>query len=307
MHDVGTCFGYRVRSSLPLAFVRPSGSVGGPVLEVVEGLVSGVEDEHDDEPVLSWTRDEHSPVTARIYRSGPAGDYRVFIDGGGWYGVEAQRRRITVPAGAEPVRREERLWGLPALLAFLARGDLPLHAAAVERDGRAVLLAGPSRAGKTTLAAAAAARGWRLLAEDMSCIRLAASPSVLPGPALLRLRPDVAGELARSHRRSWDLADDRTHVSVDEDRRGDGDPVPVAAVVLLHPGEHLRLTAVDPAVALRDLWALSFRIPESPDRLRCFEQLGQLVDTVPVRALERPLRTAALPATLDLLEELTRA
>jgi hypothetical protein len=45
-----------------------------------------------------------------------------------------------------------------------------LHAAALERDGRAIVLAGPSGAGKTTLTLALVARGWRIATEEMVLI-----------------------------------------------------------------------------------------------------------------------------------------
>ena len=47
---------------------------------------------------------------------------------------------------------------------------LALHTAAVARDGRVCLVVGPSGAGKTTLALALCARGWRLLGDDVILI-----------------------------------------------------------------------------------------------------------------------------------------
>lgn len=51
-------------------------------------------------------------------------------------------------------------------LALGHRRHLLLHASAVERDGRAVLMTGESGAGKSTLATLLAARGWRLMGDE---------------------------------------------------------------------------------------------------------------------------------------------
>jgi HprK-related kinase A len=45
------------------------------------------------------------------------------------------------------------------------------HAAALERQGQAIILPGPSGAGKSTLCAALAARGWRLLSDEVAMVR----------------------------------------------------------------------------------------------------------------------------------------
>lgn len=46
------------------------------------------------------------------------------------------------------------------------RRHLLLHASAVERDGRALVMTGESGAGKSTLATLLAARGWRLMGDE---------------------------------------------------------------------------------------------------------------------------------------------
>jgi HprK-related kinase A len=50
------------------------------------------------------------------------------------------------------------------------RRHLLLHASAVERDGRAVLMTGESGAGKSTLATLLASRGWRFLGDEFVLI-----------------------------------------------------------------------------------------------------------------------------------------
>ena len=62
--------------------------------------------------------------------------------------------------------------GMNLQMALGQRRYLLLHASAVERDGRALLMTGESGAGKSTLAALLAARGWRLMGDEFALIDL---------------------------------------------------------------------------------------------------------------------------------------
>ncbi len=68
------------------------------------------------------------------------------------------------------------------------RSHLLLHAGALERRGRGVLLAGGSGAGKSTLAVELVRRGFRLLSDDVAAIRLR-DGVVEPFPRSLGLVP----------------------------------------------------------------------------------------------------------------------
>lgn len=289
----GTVFGYQVRSHVPLAYLRHG---GGEPLEVTEYAESGV---RADEPVLmSTTPTRAQPWHARLYGRGTG--YRLWIAGGGWFEVDPDGRRIALPRVEDLVRREERLWGMPTLLCLIRRGDLTLHAAAVEVDGRAIVLAAPGNFGKTTLAAAFVRAGHRLLSEDVSCVRLGPETAVVPGPAMLRPRVDVARWLDVPSARVVGTGGGRVHLALAESERGDCRPRPLRAVVLLLPAEGLgRLAPVPAAAAVRDLWALAFRLPGAADAGRCFPQLTALAGAVPVWHLPRPLRPDALQATVE--------
>lgn len=103
--------------------------------------------------------------TAAEYREGDSGLRLDLSDRG------ASIRCWGIPHGA-PSTRSDRFWGALHVAiheALRASGLLPVHAAAVVRDGRAVALAGPSGAGKsTTLLRAVRSGGWAVLAEDLS-------------------------------------------------------------------------------------------------------------------------------------------
>jgi HprK-related kinase A len=61
-------------------------------------------------------------------------------------------------------------WGLNWVISTNAHQYLVIHAAVVERGGRALLLPGPPGSGKSTLCAGLVYRGWRLLSDELALI-----------------------------------------------------------------------------------------------------------------------------------------
>ena len=295
----GVCFGFEPRSTISLRYLR-SGS--GHPLDV---RVLTQPEPVDPGPLVREWRPPANPLPARLHRDDSR--FHLWVEGGGWYGVDPERPAIAVPAGVDELRREERLWSIPALLCFVRRGDLPLHGAAVEVDGGALLLCGPSRAGKTTLATAFVGAGHRLLTEDLGCCRLSPAPAVLPGPAMLRVRTDVYERLAPSGTTVLGRDDDRVHLALEGELRGDGSPVPLRAIALLRTGDRIHSRRVAPHDALRDLWALSLKLPDDDDLARCFHGLVELTERVPVWNFHRPLSYAGLPAAVEELARLCAA
>ena len=62
--------------------------------------------------------------------------------------------------------------GMNLQMALGQRNFLLLHAAGVEKDGRALLMTGPSGAGKSTLAALLGERGWRFMGDEFALLDL---------------------------------------------------------------------------------------------------------------------------------------
>jgi hypothetical protein len=262
-------------------------------VEVVEADLA----EPADAPALiRWEPRADNPFEATLY--GLDDGYRFWVPGIGGFDVELAAARLVLPSGAEPLRREARAWGVPAALFACAVGDQPLHASAVDVGGRALLLCGPSRFGKTTLAAAFLARGHRLLSEDLTRCRPTSEPAVFPGPALLRLRRDVSDRLGPIPSTTVALdEDDRVFVVLDDEIRGSGTPVPLAGIVVLRRGvEDIQLYRVDPERFLPELFSMAFGLPTDADRARSFGAVAALASSVPMWLLDRPLR-------FDLLED----
>jgi hypothetical protein len=295
-HDV--CFGYEVRSDLAFEYLREGGATD--VLEVAETR-------RDDpgaagEPLREWLPRPERPFTARLFGEGAT--WRLWVAHMGSFHIDPAAGSIEVPRGSQPLLREERLWGIPTVLCFLSRGDHSLHAASLERDGRAIVVGAPGRFGKTTLAAALVGAGYRLLSEDSTCLRR--SPDeviVVPGPAMLRVRQDPDGPMEVPGGRVLQV-DERVHLAIEPQLRGTGDPVPVDAIVLLRQEEDAspRLERVAPEEAIPDLWALSFSTPTDEDRTRCFDGVTQLAARVPIWNLHRPLRYDVLDAVIQELD-----
>ncbi|MEX0691728.1 MAG: hypothetical protein WD934_01740 [Gemmatimonadales bacterium] len=87
----------------------------------------------------------------------------------------------------------------PAVLFLLtARDRVPLHAAALAHGGRAVVLAGPSGVGKSTLAWMAAQAGITVLAEDVVYVARHPALRLWGQSRSLHLRPAVAARLGVS-------------------------------------------------------------------------------------------------------------
>jgi HprK-related kinase A len=72
------------------------------------------------------------------------------------------------------------------------RRHLLLHASAVEKDGKALIMTGASGSGKSTLAAMLGHRGWRFMGDEFVLLDLMTGDAV-PFPRLISLKNDAIG------------------------------------------------------------------------------------------------------------------
>jgi HprK-related kinase A len=78
-------------------------------------------------------------------------------------------------------------WALNWSVSSRAHDYLIIHAAVVEKNGRAAILPAPSGSGKSTLCAALVCRGWRLLSDELALVSTSAGMlAPLPRPVSLK-------------------------------------------------------------------------------------------------------------------------
>jgi hypothetical protein len=180
--------------------------------------------------------------------------------------------------------------------ALRRRGALPLHGAALEAGGGAVLVLGTSGTGKSTLAAALALSGQRVLCDDAALLTRETGGRfvVQPGSRWIRLWPDSVRHLFGPGRelpplaRGWDkryLALSAAYAAT---------ALPLTAIYLLEgelgdrdPGS--RTLSLSAGPAFRALLAHSYGglLQDPPQRAREFQWLAELAARVPVRRLQR--------------------
>lgn len=87
-------------------------------------------------------------------------------------------------------------WGLNWCVSAHVHSHLVIHAAVLEKHGRATILPAPPGSGKSTLCAALMLRGWRLLSDELTLIRLS-DGHIVPLPRPVSLKNGSIGVIAR--------------------------------------------------------------------------------------------------------------
>lgn len=297
-----TVFGFQIEAPIPLRTARIGGGTDRLRVEMAD-----IDEVGAHEPLIRWNPSSQNPLDATLSLRSKGGGYLLDIADAGIYLIDPEAGRIVIPEMPDTPLREVRLLGLPALLCFLSRGQASLHGAAVLGPNGAVILAAPGRHGKTSMAAMLVHLGYRLLTEDLCCIGTESEIILHPGPASLRVRADMAPYiLPLGGMEEIGKLDDRLVLAATDP--GDGNPVPVAAVVLLKGFEEEgSLRSLDSLDTLSDLWLLSFHLPTEEDRARKFNQLVDLADSVPIWELTQPGDPALMRATAEkLIDEVSQ-
>jgi hypothetical protein len=268
----GSAFGLALRSAFPLPGLEPGPAAAAA--RSVELTLSAEPGESFEaaERLQEW----HYPdgtLGLTIDRDEPRG-YRFFLYSAGVFELSPDGRGIVCrldPDFAEQWHWRRYLIGQVLPFAALLQGLEPFHASGIAIDGGAVLLAGGSGVGKSTLALNMHLAGAGFLADD--------SVAVESSEVGLRAYPAVATAKVRQGARELLRADERGAlvevVSEDEHetrfrvRTPDG-PLPLRAVCLLEPAEEPgSLAAVEEEADPWELLGSTFNdLVREPARLR---------------------------------------
>ncbi|MEY2959371.1 MAG: hypothetical protein RLZZ01_1939 [Actinomycetota bacterium] len=295
-HTLVRAHGITVEVDVPVPGWRSAESSGSDVWRTTVAIDSpAMQLGHQPAPGrVTWHWDDTSwpdRVSVELHGGSAPGSIRFVVD--------RVARRIDVD-GTGAVNLDGCLellgkWILPDL----ARHDLgavPLHSTAVLTNVGALVVAGESGHGKSSLTAALCSAGALLIADEPTCIVPSASGSVvLPGIGVLRLAPEAAGRLAADHGDRWVdvsgggddagklLLVDTTADGAMHDRPG---PV-VAAIVVLGArrpdGPTITIERLTPEAAFRALFGQRYtRILEERNVRRDFDVLARLVASTTV-------------------------
>lgn len=254
-------------------------------------------------------------VTHHSVATGPArcehatpDEVRLVWDGVCASTIKGGREIVVNPCGSV----EEKLLSLfisgPAFGVLLHQlGRMPLHASVVGMKNRAVAFLGAKGQGKSTMAAALAARGHAIVADDTLALSLNGAEQflALPGLPQLRLWPDVVSSLGEDP-----SALVRIHPGLDKRARpvdtGSLTALPLAGIYLLDEAPTLEIASISPPEAFVELvrhsYALRF-LGNAGVTPQHFRQCVRLASSVPAYRLRRPACLHDLPDVAHLVED----
>jgi len=199
--------------------------------------------------------------------------------------------------------------GMNLQMALGHKSCLLLHAATVEKNGRALIMTGESGAGKSTLAALLGERGWRLMGDEFALLHME-SGTLLPFPRAISLKNGairvMEAEVEASRfgpRLIGTPKGDIRHLRPNEEavaRMGEG-AIP-ALILFPRFGETAAVRGVGAAEVFMRLTQASTNYVALGRS--GFEALTRLVKTIPALAIDYPDAETAIGLVDDFQREL---
>jgi hypothetical protein len=290
---VGSLFGHAVASELPLARLNQVPGTRGS-LRVVRATGDPLERNGE---LTAWSE----RLGQRFAVARGDGDQLVVYCSvtGSWLLDPAEGVIHAAPLpGADAAAVEHRIVSVMAPLLLAERGDLVVHASAVETPAGVVLFAGPSGRGKSTTVAALSRSGMPVLAEDGLALELTeAGAMAWAGARGIRLKGP--GEAAGAAAAEYPAGLEHDGAQAPAGGR------PVAALVVLDErSDRLNVRRLSPPEAAAAMAPNLFH-RGGPEALRpAFASLARLAGSVPGFRASLPDDLSALATAAPRLVEL---
>jgi hypothetical protein len=270
-------FGLMVRSEIQLPELFPTTEKGDPDVTIRRASFTEVM----SEPGLQADRSGLVLTIPDVAR------YR--IEGG---------REIVVDSEPEVPERNVRLYLLGSAFGALLhqRGLLPLHANAIEIEGKAIAFMGASGSGKSTLAAWFHDRGYRIIADDVCVVGFGEGrPYAAPGLPRLRLWKEAleaSGRKSADYHRAWEGSEQWDKFDVPLGQLSVvGEARALSAVFLLKTTEQFEIRPVVGARAAQALIENTYRgrtVRAAGEPRLHWESCLRVAQDVPLFELRRP-------------------
>jgi hypothetical protein len=194
------------------------------------------------------------------------------------------------------------------------RGDIPLHASAIEKDGRLILFAGNSGAGKSTLLACLATRGYNVFTDDV-CVMQHSTPEnkQILGTAsypMIKLWEDAISKLDNDiFTRDFKVRPQLPKYGQFFYDTFNPQTLPVDKIFILSPqntADEIRINKLDGVDAFRQLEKQAYKytlISSTKLRVLHFSLLSQLANNVEVFEVIRPGHGTNVELLSDALEK----
>jgi hypothetical protein len=275
----GRAFGLSIHSEFRLPGLREGveARTGERALDIEYVSPAPLDERQVGERVCEW-RDEGGRVTLGIDQTDSG--YRFLVANVGLYELSGDGRRLRcrpVPAAGWYWRRY--LIGQVLPFAALLQGLEVFHASAVEIDGSAIAISGPSGLGKSTLALELHLGGAGFLTDDVLALETRDNVVLAhAGLAMTKVRRATAQGMLEVRRPVMPVAE----------------PLPLEAFCLLRPSEDESLHLTEAVHEPRELLGATFNlVVASAERLR-----AQL-DLCAAMAEQARLVRTAVPRTID--------
>ena len=186
---------------------------------------------------------------------------------------------------------------------LLQRGLLVLHASAVSVDDEAVVFLGAQTAGKSTTTAALHQNGRPMIADDVVAIRFdGETPTVVPGVPQIRLDVEAFAELGIQNTIQYehDWGPQKEYQPIEDQSPA----VPLGRIYTLEESDTISIDPLGGTTAFFQLVINTYAqglLSDTEATTDHFEQCSKLLETTPVRELNRPKRYERLPEVVALV------